>query len=288
MTQEPPQVGSPSATRAGQSGTVVRTRPTKAQKSWWGYLVFFGGVSAAGLIGIIYEHGPERGLWMALVSVAPLVGVGAFYSGKFLRQRRTAEATLLTLSDDGILAIVEPGNEVARSLVGVRGVSFHHGKAVPGMHGARFPDSLSSSAAYGAVVIDTGVGREVLVYTGELPLKEQETLLRAAGPFLAPGAETRDATASTPDERSDAAAFRRKLADFGLMMGTILVFLLPAFALIVIDVARRGHLDPNTLWFAILICGGGLAVVIVRLVRRWRRSGASALDPQDPPAPVER
>jgi hypothetical protein len=256
------------------------------QKAWWAPLVLFGGLSGAGLIGIIYEHGPERGLWMALVSAGPLVGVGAFVSGKFLRQRRTAEATLLTLSDEGILAIVEPGNQIARSLVGVRGISFHHGKAVSGMYGAEFPDSLSSSAAYGAVVIDADAGRDVLVYTGELLLKEQETLLRAARPFLTSRAGTRDGAASTPDERSDATPFRRKLVDFGLMMGTILVLLLPAFALIVIGIARRGHLDPNTLWFAILICGGGLAVVIVRLVRRWRRRGASALDPQDPPASV--
>ena len=102
---------------------------------------------------------------MALVSVGPLVAVGAFFSGKFLRQRRTAEATLLTLSDEGILAIVEPG-KIARCLMGVRSISFHHGKAVSGMYGAEIPASLSSSAAYGAVVNDTDAGRDVLVYTG--------------------------------------------------------------------------------------------------------------------------
>jgi hypothetical protein len=81
------------------------------------------------------------------------------------------------------------------------------------------------------------------------------------------------------DEESEDAPLGRKLRDFAVLIAVIITLALPGFAVGVIQLARRGDLDPNTLWFSVVISVGAIAVVIVRRVPAIRREG------WDSPAP---
>jgi len=260
---EPPQLN-PSA------HTVVRPRPTRSQRFWWGYLAFYGAFAVAGFVGVVYEVGVERGFWLALLGPGLLVGVGAHASGKRLRQSRTATATTISVSTEGELRVLDPEGESAESLAGAQGFSIVHGPTVTDIYGAKVPSSLGSSAPYGAVLIDRDGGRRVLVFAGELPEREQRVLLAAARTFLAPGAIS-TTPAPTPDEYAQSASFPTKIREFSRMMGVILLLLLPVYAVMVIQTAMRGHLDPNTLWFSILLVVAGAVVAIVLIARALRR-----------------
>jgi hypothetical protein len=250
--------------------TVVRPRPTRTQRGWWGFLALFGSFSVAGAIGIVYEMGPEEAFVPVVVCCGALVSIGAFASGKLLRQKRTADATVITVSDDGTLHVVDSEGDATQSLVGAHALFVDHGRTVDRMYRAEIPSSLASSGPYGAIVVDRDDGRHVLVFAGELPAREQQILMAAATPFLASDAVS-ETPIATPDEQSASATPGRKLRDFAAFLGVILVLALPAFAGIVIQTAVRGHLDPNTLWFSILICVAAVVVVIVRFARRWKR-----------------
>ena len=263
-----PQTDAPA--RGERSSALVRPRPTRAQRFWWGYLAFFGSFSVAGAIGIVYEMGPEKALLPTIASCGVLVGVGAFFSGKLLRQKRTAESTVIALEGDGTLHVVDPEGDATGSLVGARGLFIDHRRALDHMYRAEVPSSLGSSGPYGAILIDRDDGRHVLVFAGELPAHEQQVLLSAAKPFLAADAASMSPT-PTPDEQSHSATSGRKARDLSILVGLILLLALPALAVGVIQLARRGDLDPNTLWFSILICIGAVAVLIWRGARAHRR-----------------
>jgi hypothetical protein len=249
---------------------VVRPRPTRTQRFWWGYLAFFGAMSVAGAIGIVDEMGAEDAFIPVIVCCGGLISIGAFASGKLLRQNRAAQATAISISADGTLHVIDLEGDAARSVVGAHALSVDHGRTVDVMYRAKMPSSLASSASYGSIFVDGNEGRHVLVFAGELPRREQEALLSAARPFLASDARTMMPT-PTPDEQSDATPASRKFRDLGVMMVTILAFALPGFALIVIQTARRGDLDPNTLWFSVLICVGAVAVLAYGWFRARRR-----------------
>ena len=68
-------------TAPGRPLAVVRVQATRTQRMWWFHLALFGSLSVAGMVGIIYEWGPEAGLLPAIVWPGLLVSIGAFLSG---------------------------------------------------------------------------------------------------------------------------------------------------------------------------------------------------------------
>lgn len=260
-------------TAPGRPLAVVRVQATRAQRMWWFHLALFGALSVAGMVGIIYEWGPEAGLLPAIVWPGLLVSVGAFVSGKFLRQRWTAEATVISVSAEGRLSVHEPSGDTGRSLIGAKRLSVRHGVTVAELYGADMPDSLAASGPRGAIVIEYEDRAETLEYTGEIPLPGQQELLLAAGRFIPRGAGQPGSVAPTPDERYRAASFGHRLLDFGALLLKVIVLTIPFWAVMVIRIWLEGHLDPNMRWFAILLVAAGAAVVVVGIVRAMRRWG---------------
>jgi hypothetical protein len=260
-------------TAPGRPLAVVRVQATRTQRMWWFHLALFGAFSVAGMVGIIYEWGPEAGLVPAIVWPGVLVSVGAFVSGRFLRQRWTAEATVISVSDEGMLTLHEPSGDTGRSLVDATRLSVRHGVTVAELYGAEMPDSLASSGPRGSLVIEYEDRAETLEYTGELPLRGQQQLLQAAERFIPRGAHEPGSVAPTPDERYRATSFGHRLLDVGALLVKVLVLMLPFLAVMVIRISMEGHLDPNTRWFAILVVAAGATVVVVGIVRAMRRWG---------------
>lgn len=260
-------------TAPGRPIAVVRVQATRTQRMWWFHLALFGALSVAGMVGIIHEWGPEAGLLPAIVWPGLLVSVGAFVSGKFLRQRWTAEATVISVSAEGTLTVHEPSGDTGRSLSGAKRLSVRHGVTVAELYGADMPDSLTSSGPRGTIVIEYEDRAESLEYTGEVPLRGQQQLLLAAERFIPRGAGELGLVAPTPDEHYRSTSFGHRLLDFGALLVKVLVLMLPFLAVMAIRIWLEGHLDPNTRWFAILVVAAGAAVVVVGIVRAMRRWG---------------
>ena len=241
------------------------------QRQWWAPAALFGTFALAGMIGIMVEDLSDRETTVGVLAAGVIGIVGAFYSGGLLRQRQAADASGISVSSDGTLSVHVPSGDVARSLAGATGLAIRHGTNLQQLYGAEVPPSLNASGAAGEILIRFEDRLETISFTGQLPLEGQRQLLAAATPFLVGEVSISDAV-PTPDERYEAASFGRRVRDVGVMLLVVLVGLIPVGGVIALQTAIRGHLDPNTRWFAILLWVlSPIAIVGLALWARRRR-----------------
>jgi hypothetical protein len=252
----------------GAASAVIRIHPTRFQRQWWVPFAMLAPVAIVAAIALLPRVSGDE-VPTLVVACGLMAGIGAFLSGGLLRQRQAAEGTSLSISEDGTLRLSGPSGELSCSLVRARGLSIRHGPSVQRLYGADVPPSLAGSGPRGAIVLTFEDGTEEIGFTGQLFADGQRQLLEAARPFLAVK-RSPDAAEPTPDERYEAASAGGRVKGFAVLMGGVLIGMIPVGGLIALQTAIRGHLDPNTRWFAILLWILSPVVIVVG-VRKLRK-----------------